>query len=99
VLVHLLDRSGTGLCATHDVELAALGNQDEKRIENVHFTDVMINGEMCFDYRLRQGIVRTSNALRLLALAGIDVPLAEREALEGADARLDLMGKEHEALE
>lgn len=99
VLVHLLDRSGTGLCATHDVELAALGNQDEKRIENVHFTDVMVNGEMCFDYRLRQGIVRTSNALRLLALAGIDVPQAEREALEGPAARLDLMVKEHEALE
>lgn len=93
VLVHLLDRSGTGLCATHDVELAALGNQDEKRIENVHFTDVMVNGEMCFDYRLRKGIVRTSNALRLLALAGIDVPMAEREALEGADARLDLQVK------
>jgi hypothetical protein len=99
VLVHLLDRSGTGLCATHDVELAALGNQDEKRIENVHFTDVMVNGEMVFDYRLRPGIVRTSNALRLLALAGIDVPSAEREALEGPDARLDLAGKEHEALE
>ncbi|HET8931937.1 MAG TPA: hypothetical protein VFN67_00785 [Polyangiales bacterium] len=99
VLVHLLDRSGTGLCATHDVELAALGNQDEKRIENVHFTDVMMNGEMCFDYRLRQGIVRTSNALRLLALAGIDVPMAEREALEGADARLDSTGKEPKALE
>jgi hypothetical protein len=93
VLIHLLDRSGTGLCATHDVELAALGNQDEKRIENVHFTDVMQNGEMVFDYRLRKGIVRTSNALRLLALAGIDVPMAEREALEGADARLDLQGK------
>jgi len=90
VLVHLLDRSGTGLCATHDVELAALGNQDEKHIENVHFTDVMMNGEMIFDYRLRKGIVRTSNALRLLALAGIDVPTAEREALEGVDARLDL---------
>jgi hypothetical protein len=101
VLVHLLDRAGTGLCATHDVELAALGNQDEKRIENVHFTDVMIDGEMCFDYRLRQGIVRTSNALRLLALAGIDVPQAERDALEGADARLDLAlpTKEHGALE
>jgi DNA mismatch repair ATPase MutS len=99
VLVHLLDRSGTGLCATHDVELAALGNQDEKRIENVHFTDVMVNGEMCFDYCLRKGIVRTSNALRLLALAGIDVPQAEREALEGVDARFDLPGKEHEALE
>jgi hypothetical protein len=84
VLMHLLERHGTGLCATHDVELAALGHSDEARIENVHFTDVIVEGEMRFDYKLRPGIVRTSNALRLLALAGVDVPLREREALEGA---------------
>jgi hypothetical protein len=83
VLLHLLDRRATGLCATHDVELAALEQTDSARIENVHFTDVMIDGEMRFDYRLRPGIVRTSNALRLLAMAGIDVPESEREALEG----------------
>jgi DNA mismatch repair ATPase MutS len=29
---------------------------------------------MLFDYKLRPGVVRTSNALRLLTLAGIDVP-------------------------
>jgi DNA mismatch repair ATPase MutS len=99
VLLHLLDRAGTGLCATHDVELAALGHKDAKRIENVHFTDVMLNGEMCFDYRLRPGIVRTSNALRLLALAGIDVPAAERQALEGPEARLDLPLEARDPLE
>jgi DNA mismatch repair ATPase MutS len=99
VLLHLLQRSATGLCATHDVELAALGYEDAKHIENVHFTDVMVQGEMVFDYRLRPGIVRTSNALRLLVLAGIDVPMAEREALEGASARVPPSAAEHEALE
>jgi MutS domain V len=74
VLLHLLERHGFGLCATHDVELAALGDTDPARIENVHFTDVVVEGEMRFDYKLRPGIVRTSNALRLLAMAGIDVP-------------------------
>jgi len=82
VLLHLLDRGGMGLCATHDVELAALGETDPARIQNVHFTDVVIEGEMRFDYRLRPGIVRTSNALRLLALAGIAVP--ERDQDEAA---------------
>jgi MutS domain V len=84
VLLHLLDRSATGLCATHDVELAALEREQAERIANVHFTDVMVEGEMRFDYRLRPGIVRTSNALRLLRMAGIDVPEAEREAMESA---------------
>jgi DNA mismatch repair ATPase MutS len=87
VLMHLLDRHATGLCATHDVELAALGHEEGARIENVHFTDVVIDGEMRFDYRLRPGIVRTSNALRLLAMAGVDVPLRDREALESLVVR------------
>jgi hypothetical protein len=79
VLLHLLDRGAIGLCATHDVELAALGDSDPSRIENVHFTDVVIEGEMRFDYKLRPGIVRTSNALRLLAMAGIHVPEQDRQ--------------------
>jgi DNA mismatch repair ATPase MutS len=79
VLLHLLERGATGLCATHDVELAALGDSDPARIENVHFTDVVIEGEMRFDYKLRPGIVRTSNALRLLAMAGIHVPEQDRQ--------------------
>jgi hypothetical protein len=83
VLLHLLERRGTGLCATHDVELAALGHSDPSRIENVHFTDVVTAGQMHFDYQLRAGIVRTSNALRLLAMAGVEVPRKDREAVEG----------------
>ena len=43
-------------------------------MHNVHFTDIFEDGEMRFDYRLRPGPVTTSNALRLLAMAGIDVP-------------------------
>jgi DNA mismatch repair ATPase MutS len=80
VLMHLLDRRATGLVATHDLELGALASEQPGRIDNVHFTDVIVGGEMRFDYKLRPGIVRTSNALRLLALAGIDVPERERSA-------------------
>lgn len=74
VLLHLLRRRACGLVATHDVALSSLGEHAGVRVENVHFTDVMVDGEMRFDYRLRPGVVRTSNALRLLAMAGIDVP-------------------------
>jgi DNA mismatch repair ATPase MutS len=75
VLMHLLDRSAMGLVATHDAALAALEREEPGRVHNVHFTDIVEDGEMRFDYRLRQGVVRTSNALRLLAMAGIDVPV------------------------
>ncbi len=73
VLTHLLDRGASGLAATHDVALADLEEQYPGRIENVHFTDVMKGGEMLFDYQLRGGVVRTSNALRLLQMAGVEV--------------------------
>jgi len=86
VLKHLLDRNGCGLAATHDVALAALEEEEPERAVNVHFTDVMKGDEMTFDYRLRPGVVKTSNALRLLKLAGVDVPdddrLPEAQALE-----------------
>jgi DNA mismatch repair ATPase MutS len=73
VLVHLLSRGALGIVATHDIGLAHL--EDElPRVHNVHFTDVFEDGEMRFDYKLRPGPVTTSNALRLLAMAGIEVP-------------------------
>lgn len=74
VLVHLLDRGAFGLAATHDIALWTLEEERKGKVVNQHFTDVVENGEMLFDYKLRPGVVRTSNALRLLTLAGIDVP-------------------------
>jgi DNA mismatch repair ATPase MutS len=74
VVLHLLARGASGIVATHDVGLAALAKERPEQVANAHFTDVVVGGEMRFDYRLRPGVVRTSNALRLLAMAGIDVP-------------------------
>ena len=74
VLLHLLARGALGLVATHDVALAELEDELPGQVRNVHFTDVFEHGEMRFDYTLRDGVVKTSNALRLLAMAGIDVP-------------------------
>lgn len=73
VVRHLLARRAMGLVATHDVALSELEHELKGRVRNVHFTDVIHNGEMTFDYRLRPGVVRTSNALRLLRQAGIEV--------------------------
>lgn len=83
ILVHLLDRGAMGLAATHDVALASLEDERAGLVANAHFTDVMREGEMIFDYRLRDGVVKTSNALRLLRMAGIDVP--DDDALPASD--------------
>lgn len=73
VLLHLLGRGAMGIVATHDIALSELATELPDRARNVHFTDVFEGGEMVFDYKLREGVVRTSNALRLLKMAGIEV--------------------------
>jgi DNA mismatch repair ATPase MutS len=80
IVEHLLARQALGLVATHDIALADLADKYPGRVFNCHFTDVFVDGEMRFDYVLRPGPVRTSNALRLLAMAGVDVPADERVA-------------------
>ncbi|MBJ73742.1 MAG: DNA mismatch repair protein MutS [Sandaracinus sp.] len=84
ILEHLLARRACGLAATHDIALAKLADEHPGRVENVHFTDVMRDGEMIFDYRLQPGVVKTSNALRLLEMAGIEVEVDDAlPALDG----------------
>jgi len=73
VLLHMLNRGASGLVATHDAALGELEGDPNIDVNNVHFTDVMQGGEMTFDYELRDGIVKTSNALYLLRKAGVDV--------------------------
>ena len=46
---------------------------DGSRLHAVHFQDVLEDGQMRFDYKLRDGVVKSTNALRVLALAGIPV--------------------------
>ena len=38
---------------------------------NVHFEDRLEAGRMTFDYQLRPGVVRRSNALELMRLVGL----------------------------
>jgi hypothetical protein len=69
----LLDRGAIGLVTTHDLALAGIADDLEPRARNVHFEDTFEDGEIVFDYRLRPGIVRKSNALELMRSIGLDV--------------------------
>lgn len=66
VLSHLLQRGAIGMIATHDTALTQFADEQPSRIFNAHFTDVMVGEEMHFDYTLRPGPVRSSNAVRLV---------------------------------
>ncbi len=69
----LLDRSAAGLVTTHDLALAKLADDLGGLAANVHFEDHLQDGRMEFDYRLRPGVVRKSNALELMRSIGLDV--------------------------
>jgi DNA mismatch repair ATPase MutS len=69
----LLERGALGLVTTHDLALAKIADELAPRIENVHFEDHIEDGEIHFDYRLRQGVVTKSNALALMRAVGLDV--------------------------
>jgi DNA mismatch repair ATPase MutS len=70
---HLLDAGAIGAMTTHDLNLA--GEEPLKSSAAlVHFTEsVDEQGHMRFDYRLREGLATSRNALRLMQMIGIDL--------------------------
>jgi hypothetical protein len=73
VVRELLRRGAIGAVSSHDLGLVRLEQDTAGRIRNVHFEDHIEEGTMCFDYRLREGPVATSNALRLMRAVGLDL--------------------------
>jgi DNA mismatch repair ATPase MutS len=58
---------------THDLALADVADALGARGANVHFQDVLENGRLHFDYRVRPGVVQKSNALALMRCVALDV--------------------------
>lgn len=89
VLRHLMDSRSIGAITTHDLELA-----DEPELQSiattVHFRETIRpdadgNEQMTFDYKMRQGVSPTTNALRLLEMVG----LGENESVENRSGQSD----------
>jgi DNA mismatch repair ATPase MutS len=67
----LLERGAMGMVTTHDLALTEIGAGIGGVLRNAHFEDRVENGEMKFDYRLREGVVTRSNAIELMRLIGL----------------------------
>ena len=67
----LVQRGAIGLVTTHDLALSDVANDPDLRAVNVHFEDRLDDGAMVFDYRMRPGVVQTSNALALMRTLGL----------------------------
>jgi|WetSurMetagenome_2_1015567.scaffolds.fasta_scaffold60256_2 hypothetical protein len=73
VIKSLILRGAAGLLTTHDLALSHIADTLAPRAANVHFEDHLENGRIAFDYHLRTGIVRKSNALELMRSIGLEV--------------------------
>ena len=72
MLRHLLETDAIGAVTTHDLSLADAEDL-VARAALVHFTESVDDGAggLSFDYRLRDGIATSTNALKLLEVAGL----------------------------
>jgi hypothetical protein len=73
IILKLAGANCYGILTTHDLDLVEL-EKESSYIENYHFTDNVSNeGEMVFDYKIKSGPVTSTNALKVLEMAGIKI--------------------------
>lgn len=81
----LISLTGTGvLCfaATHDIELTELLSG---LYDNYHFEEEIRNGDILFNYTLREGRASSRNAIRLLEIMGYDDSIIQRAQKQAED--------------
>lgn len=61
----LVSSQSTGIIATHDLSLCEV-TQEHSQVENYYFDAEIINDELNFDYRFKEGICQNMNASFLL---------------------------------
>jgi len=69
----LIAEKTPALFATHDLQLADLKEKHPDTLRNFHFDIQLIDGEMKFDYKLKQGPCSTFNAGILLKQIGLSL--------------------------
>jgi len=78
VVAAVRSRAAAVVISTHDLGLAQLEVDLPPPVRVVHFADqtgtLAARPDLAFDYRMRPGVLTSTNALRLLRLAGIAVP-------------------------
>jgi DNA mismatch repair ATPase MutS len=65
VLSSLAKNNSTTFVSTHDIELAELLNDE---YELFHFSEIVDNSTVAFDYKLKNGKLKNRNAIRILQL-------------------------------
>lgn len=66
ILYYLNQGNNMVLVSTHDIELTDILSKENYKLS--HFTEQIANNELMFDYKLKNGKLKTRNAIRILEL-------------------------------
>ena len=69
----LIESKGSGIIATHDLELGGLEKNYDGRIENLCIEVEIKDGQLHFDYKLKKGVSKSFNATLLMQNMGIKI--------------------------
>jgi DNA mismatch repair ATPase MutS len=69
----LVEAGAIGIVTTHDLALAEMDSLPPGAMKNMHFQDQIVEGQMCFDFTLRDGVAMKSNGVELMRLIGLKV--------------------------
>jgi DNA mismatch repair ATPase MutS len=69
----LVARGAIGIVSTHDLALADIDLVEHGGLRNMHFQDHFDQGQMNFDFTLRDGPVTVSNGVELMRSIGLEV--------------------------
>jgi len=69
----LVEAGAIGMVTTHDLALADMEGLPQGAMRNMHFQDQIVEGQMRFDFTLREGVAMKSNGVELMRLIGLKV--------------------------
>jgi len=69
----LVEAGAIGVVTTHDLALAEMDGMPAGAMRNMHFQDQIVEGQMRFDFTLREGMAMKSNGVELMRLIGLKV--------------------------
>ncbi|WP_234736524.1 MutS-related protein [Tellurirhabdus bombi] len=78
LILQLHQTTASGFVSTHDVELGELAETHDF-IHNYSFHSDVVDGQLHFDYTLREGVCRSFNASQLMRSIGIDMELGQAQ--------------------
>lgn len=73
IIRQLHKKTASGLISTHDLDLGKMETELPGDVKNYSFNSSIINNEIIFDYKLKEGICHSFNASKLMEKMGIEI--------------------------